>query len=326
MMADVHIPNPITKARVAMLWGGWSNEREISHSSATSCKAALEEAGFNNVVLLDVAEPNFVENLMQSMFDVAFIAMHGKYGEDGSVQGLLEILHMPYTFSNVSACVLASNKATAKVLYKHAGLPVAPSMVLEKTAQVSAEKVEALLGDYPFFVKPVCNGSSYGITKVKEANEFKEAVAYARKSSSRVLIECGIEGAEVTAPVLGYPEPFALPVVQINTGKDAEFYDLNVKYEPSELHHVIPAQLEADVIENIQDIAVQAHKTLGCSAASRSDFIVTKAGEPYLLETNVIPGMTSTSLFPDSAAHAHISFPELCTHFVEWAFVRTLND
>lgn len=319
-MTRVQIPTPITNARVAVLWGGWSNEREISHTSAKSCAKALTEAGFSQVMLLDVAETDFISQLTSGQFDVAFVAMHGKYGEDGSVQGLLEILHMPYTFSGVRACALASDKATAKIIYKHANLPVPPALVLTKDAQVDAAAIEFALGGYPVFVKPATNGSSYGVSKVHSEAELAAAVALARESGDRVLVERAVEGTEVTVPVLGYPDPIALPPIEINTG--ADFYNLQVKYEPSELHHVIPARLDPAVLEQVKAIAQAAHCALGCSAASRSDLIVTADGGPYLLETNVIPGMTETSLFPDSAAHAGITFPELCTHFVEWAFVR----
>lgn len=319
-MTEKHIPNPITDAHVALLYGGWSEEKEISKDSALSCKEALIEAGFCCVDLLEVSKKSFVSKLETGSYDVAFIAMHGAYGEDGSVQGLLDFLRIPYTFSGVRGAAIASHKAYEKRFYNGAHLLTPRALVISSGQKVDPEFASVFFDGAPVFVKPCTNGSSYGVSKVTDYNEYIQAVEKARKNSKEVIVEEAIEGMEVTVPVIGYPAPFALPVVQINTG--AEFYDNKVKYEPSELHHVIPADLSKETLKELQTCAVTAHQGLGLSAASRSDFIVTKEGEPYLLETNVIPGMTKTSLLPDSAAHAGISFPELCKHFVEWAFVR----
>lgn len=319
-MTEIHIPNPITDAHVALLYGGWSEEKDISKESALSCKEALLEAGFSTVELLEVSEKNFVSKLETGAYDVAFIAMHGAYGEDGSIQGLLDFLRLPYTFSGVRGAAIASHKAYEKLFYNGAHLLVPRFLVLSSGQKVDPEFTSVFFDGAPVFVKPCTNGSSYGVSKVTDYSEYTQAVEKARKNSKDVIVEEAIEGMEVTVPVIGYPEPFALPVVQINTG--ADFYDNKVKYEPSELHHVIPAELPQEIREELQACALTAHRCLGLSAASRSDFIVTKEGAPYLLETNVIPGMTKTSLLPDSAAHAGISFPELCKHFVEWAFVR----
>ena len=169
----------------------------------------------------------------------------------------------------------------------------------------------------PIFVKPATNGSSYGITKVTSASMLKDAIDLARAENDTALVEQCIEGMEITVPVLGNDDAEALPIVEIVT--NAEYYDLKVKYEPGELHHVIPARLSEDVYAKAQEYAVRAHKTLGCKGVSRSDFIVTADGVPYILETNTIPGMTETSLLPDSARHAGIEFPELCRRIVELA-------
>ena len=311
--------NDVTDNRVVVLAGGWSDEREISLSSGKACEKALREAGFNSVELLDVADSEFIHNLVEGHFDVAFVAMHGKYGEDGCVQGLLEVLHIPYTFSHVLSSAMGTAKNVAKVMYATMDIPMPQGVTYAAGSVPSDDELDKLVDRFglPLFVKPAGNGSSYGITRVTEREQLAGAIAYAGSKNDDVLVEQCIEGIEITVPVLGNDEPEALPIVEIVTGSD--FYDLKVKYEPGELHHVIPARLDQDVYARAQELAVRAHKALGCRGVSRSDFIVTSDGTPYILETNTIPGMTETSLLPDSARHAGIEFPELCRRIVELA-------
>ena len=309
----------VTNKKVAVLAGGWSDEREISLASGRACEKALREAGFATVELFDVAEKDFVRRMAEGDFDVAFIAMHGKFGEDGCVQGLLEVLHIPYTFSHVLASAMGTAKNVAKVMYATMDIPMPQGVTVPAGKVPGASELDELIErlGLPLFVKPAGNGSSYGITRVAERAQLEDAIKYAGSKNDDVLVEQCIEGMEITVPVLGNDDPEPLPIVEIVTG--AEFYDLKVKYEPGELHHVIPARLDADVYARAQELAVRAHKALGCRGVSRSDFIVTKDGTPYILETNTIPGMTETSLLPDSARHAGIEFPELCRRVVELA-------
>lgn len=309
----------VTQYRVAVLAGGWSDEREVSLSSGRACEEALRRAGFSSVELLDVAAEGFVAKLAQGGYDVAFVAMHGRYGEDGCIQGLLEILHLPYTFSNVLASAVGTEKEVAKALYREAGIPVPDGIDLAPGTVLSDEEAEELVGrlGLPLFVKPAANGSSFGVTRVSDRAALADALRLAGSTGDRVLVESCVCGTEITVPVLGNDEPVALPVVEVSF--DSEFYDLKVKYEPSELHHIIPARLEDEVYARAQELAVLAHKALGCRGASRSDFIVTADGTPVILETNTIPGMTGTSLLPDSARRAGIEFPELCRRLVELA-------
>ena len=311
--------NDVTNNKVVVLAGGWSDEREISLSSGKACEKALREAGFTSVELLDVADAEFIHNLVEGNFDVAFVAMHGKYGEDGCVQGLLEVLHIPYTFSHVLSSAMGTAKNVAKVMYATMDIPMPQGVTFAAGSVPSDVELDELVErfGFPLFVKPAGNGSSYGITRVTERDQLAGAIAYAGSKNDDVLVEQCIEGMEITVPVLGNDEPEALPIVEIVTG--SEFYDLKVKYEPGELHHVIPARLDKNVYARAQELAVRAHKALGCRGVSRSDFIVTSDGTPYILETNTIPGMTETSLLPDSARHAGIEFPELCRRIVELA-------
>lgn len=309
----------LTSRRVVVIGGGWSDEREISLESANEVRSALLEAGFATVDLLDLAARDFYARLVSGGYDVAFVALHGAYGEDGCIQGLLEILHIPYTFSGVAASAAASEKQIAKALFASAGIRAPRGVDLPAGAKLTSEQADELVEelDLPLFVKPAANGSSFGISRVTDRAALNDAIAAAGAAGGRVLVEECVEGMEITVPVIGNEDAHALPIVEIVTG--AEFYDLKVKYEPSSLHHVIPARLEPGVYARAQELAVRAHKALGCRGCSRSDFIVTAAGEPVILETNTIPGMTANSLLPDSARHGGIEFPELCARFVECA-------
>lgn len=305
--------------RVVVLCGGWSDERDVSITSGNECRKALLECGFKKVDLLDIAEDRFAEKLAGGNYDVAFPALHGRFGEDGCIQGMLEVMHIPYAFSGVFASAVATQKEAAKVLYAKAGIRTPRGVDLPAGAKLTQEQKDALVSKLglPLFVKPSGNGSSFGITRVTESSKLQEAVDLAGSEGERVLIEECVVGTEITVPVIGNADPHALPIVEIVT--DADFYDVKVKYEPAELHHVIPARLAPAVYAKAQDAAVAAHKALGCAGCSRSDFIVTQMGEPVILETNTIPGMTPASLLPDSARHGGIEFPELCAKFIELA-------
>lgn len=315
------MPNQdVTASRVAVLAGGWSDEREISLMSGGEVAEALREAGFSVVDLLDPASDGFAQRLVVGSYDVAFVAMHGRYGEDGAIQGMLDVMHIPYTFSGVFASSLAMEKDVAKVMFARAGIPV-PEGVELRGAEHTGQELDAIVDSLglPLFVKPVGNGSSFGVSKVRAREELDEAVHKAAAAGDKVLVEAAVEGTEVTVPVIGNDDPQAMPIIEVVTGENADFYDQNVKYEPSELHHVIPARVSDDVMARLREYAVLAHRVLGCRGCSRSDFIVRADGTPVILETNTIPGMTSASLLPDSARHAGIEFPELCRRFVEMA-------
>lgn len=309
----------VTACKVAVLAGGWSDEREVSLMSGREVTAALGEAGFEQVDMLDVAAPGFIDDIAHGGYDVAFVALHGRYGEDGCVQGLLEVLHIPYTFSGVLASAMTMEKGVAKAIYRRAGIPVADDVVLANGEPIDDARLDQIVADLglPLFVKPADNGSSYGISRVTDRASLGEAIRRADAEGARVLVESAVSGTEITVPVIGNENPQALAVIEVVTG--AEFYDVNVKYEPSELHHVIPARLAPQTYALAQQTAIQAHVALGCRGCSRSDFIVRDDGIPVILETNSIPGMTAASLLPDSARHVGITFPELCTRFVEFA-------
>lgn len=314
------MPNQdVTACKVAVLAGGWSDEREVSRLSGAEVSRALRAAGFERVDVIDPAEDTFFDTLIHGKYDVAFVAMHGRLGEDGSIQGLLDVLHMPYTFSGVFASAIAMQKDAAKAVFERAGIPV-PQGVELSDANLSEEELDELVEQLglPLFVKPSGNGSSFGISRVSERDDLRDAIKKALSAGDKVLVESAVEGVEITVPVLGNDDnAHALPIIEVVTG--ADFYDEKVKYEPSELHHVIPARLSEQSYALAQEYAVRAHRALGCRGCSRSDFIVRADGVPVILETNTIPGMTAASLLPDSARHAGIEFPALCRKFVELA-------
>lgn len=309
----------VTEKRVALLCGGWSDEREVSLASARECSDALRQAGFSSVDMLDVADPGFVHAIADGGYDVAFVALHGRYGEDGCVQGFLELLGIPYTFSGVLASAVASDKAMAKDIYREHGIPTPDDITLFAGDPLEPDVVLGALG-LPVFVKPVSNGSSYGITKVSKAEELAGAVEVAFAYDSRVLVEQAVTGTEITVPVIGNEHPDALPAVEIRV--DSGFYDLEAKYDDPAKHHVIPPALPQATVTRAQELACRAHVALGCAGASRSDFIVDADGVPYMLETNVVPGMTAESLMPDAARRAGTGFSDLCRRLVELALER----
>lgn len=316
-MTDIH------ELKVAVLYGGWSSEREVSLHSGQECAHALKEAGFTQVDEFDIAAPDFAANISAGNYDVAFVALHGRYGEDGCIQGFLEILGIPYTFSGVLGCAAAADKAVAKDIYREHGIPTPEGVCLLKGDEYNTDELVATLG-LPLFVKPAANGSSYGVTRVDKAENLDQALSDAFALDTRVLVETAISGTEITIPVFGNDHPKALPAVEIRY--DSEFYDLAVKYDDPTKHHVIPPELPDEVMERANEMACRAHVALCCAGVSRSDFIIAADGTPYMLETNIIPGMTASSLLPDAARRAGIEFPQLCEKLIELALERPVRS
>ena len=306
--------------RIAVLAGGISDEREISLNSGENARNALEAAGFGTVDMLDPGSAEFLNELAQGSYDAAFIALHGRGGEDGMIQSILEYLDIPYTGSGVIASACAADKDVSKALYERADIPVAKGAVIERGQAVDAAALVEELGG-SCFVKPAINGSSYGVSIVHDAADLAAALDLAFEHGDKALVEQQLVGTEITVGVYEGDVLTALPVVEIRKGEGAEFYDLEVKYsDPTDIHR-IPAQIPPEDYRRAQELACRAHEALGCSGLSRSDFIVTEAG-PVILETNTIPGMTDTSLYPDEIRHAGMSFSDVCTHLIELALAR----
>lgn len=302
--------------RVALLAGGKSGEREISLASGNGARAALEEAGFD-VTVLDPAENADLKRLIDGPFDVAFLCLHGKYGEDGTMQGLLEIIGLPYTGSGVWSSALAMDKPKAKLYYERAGIPTPPSITLHIGDEYDTRSITDQIGPH-CVVKPGTEGSALGVFIVDNLASLGEAIERAFELDDEILIERYIKGTELTVAVLGDDEHVeALPIIEIVPA--SEFYDYESKYAPGGSKHICPAPLTSSMTSMVEELAIRAHRALSCKGVSRSDFIVEDNGSCWILETNTIPGMTGTSLLPDAARAAGISFPELCTRLVRIA-------
>ena len=291
--------------KVAVRMGGPSAEREVSLSSGRECAAALRAEGYD-VVEVD-AGPDLAQRLGQIAPDVAFNALHGRWGEDGCVQGLLEWLRIPYTHSGVLASALAMDKARSKDVFAAAGLPVAESRIVP-LAEARARHVLPP----PYVVKPNNEGSSVGVHIVPAGANAPPPLG--PDMPAEVMVEAFVPGRELTVTVMG---DRALTVTDIVT---AGWYDYDAKYRPGGSRHVLPAALPGQVFDACRDIALAAHRALGCRGLTRSDFRWDESrglGGLVLLETNTQPGMTPTSLSPEQAAHAGIGFPALCRWIVE---------
>ena len=303
--------------RVVVLYGGISAEREVSLSSGIQVIAALREFGFE-VDPVDVGHDlGAVIAALTPKPDVVFNALHGRFGEDGAIQGVLDWLGIPYTHSGVRASALAMDKQAAKALFVSAGLPVAPGRMV---AIADLEAADPL--PLPYVVKPVNEGSSVGVTVVRGGDNRRAEIARSWTFGPTALVEEFIPGRELTVAVL---DDRALAVTEIKAVAGT-FYDYESKYADGGSRHIIPAAVHPDAYTRAMDVAVAAHRALGCRGATRCDFRYDDtAGEPgrlVLLEINTQPGLTATSLLPEQAAHCGISFPNLCAWMVENATCR----
>ena len=296
---------------VAVLKGGISNEREVSLSSGRECANALRNAGFT-VTEVDVGY-DIAERLREVKPDVAFNALHGPFGEDGTIQGVLEFLRIPYTHSGVLASALAMNKHQAKIMFRAAGIPVTDHTIASR-----GEVGRAHVMQPPYVVKPVADGSSYGIFIVKadQSHPPQEILGSDWKGGEELMVERYIPGRELTCAVMG---DVALGVTEIIT--DLAFYNYEAKYATGGSRHVLPANIQPKIYDKVQKMALKAHAALGCRGVTRTDFRFNdragEDGELVCLEINTQPGMTPTSLAPEQALHAGHSFEELVTWMVE---------
>ncbi|MCL2324871.1 MAG: D-alanine--D-alanine ligase [Actinomycetia bacterium] len=310
--------------KVAVLLGGSSAEREVSLATGGMVAGALRDSGFE-IRLFDTQDSSFIAALMDFAPDVVFNALHGRGGEDGTMQGLLEVLGYPYTGSGVLASALAMDKSASKQIYLDAQLPTSPYLVFPAADIIADEghgpyraRIISELGN-DVVVKPNHEGSSVGVTIVHagDGDDLSAALTRAASYGGRVLVERFIAGTEVMASVLGNADPHALPTIEVVAR--GNFYDYDSKYSPGGSEHIIPARVGEEANKACAQLAEQAHRALGCWGYSRSDLIVDEAGQPWLIETNTLPGMTRTSLFPDAARAVGIDFAELCVLLVHLA-------
>ena len=303
--------NPRSLGKVAVLMGGRSAEREISLMSGNGVLKALRSRGVDAHAFDPAARD--LNMLRKEKYRRAFIALHGRFGEDGTVQGALELLGIPYTGSGVLASALAMDKVRTKRLWAAEGLPTAEHILLGR--ETSFPAVARKLG-LPLFVKPASEGSSVGMTKVRAASRLKKAYALAARHDPVVIAEKFIDGPELTAGILGER---VLPLIRIETPR--EFYDYQAKYFTDDTRYLIPCGLPKAKERQLQALCLQAFRALGCRGWGRVDLMLDRRGRPYLLEINTSPGMTGHSLVPMAARAAGLSYENLCMRILEGARV-----
>lgn len=304
--------------KVLVLMGGQSTEREISLKSGQAVYKALKEKGYTAVTLdMNSAAAAAIQDIAP---DVVFIALHGNKGEDGTVQGMLEIMGIPYTGSGVAASAICMNKVLTKKLLSYEGIATAPFTILKKWEYNNPEQAAKDLMDklgLPLVIKASNQGSSIGTFIVKKADQLIQSIDSAFRYDSEIVAEKYIEGMELTVAVIGNSKPQVLPAIEITA--ENEFYDYQAKYTPGKCAHIIPARIGDETRNKINQMAEQTYITMGCLGFARVDFMVDSLGNPYILEVNTIPGMTEMSLVPDAARAAGISFEELVEMIVNYA-------
>jgi len=302
------------KLTVALLSGGISSEREVSLNSGNQVYEALDKEKYE---VLRYDPKTDLQRLVTDAgrIDVALVILHGPFGEDGTIQGLLDLLNIPYQGSGVLGSAVAMNKHLAKQLYRNAGLPVPEYRILEAGDPLDADEIQAQL-HLPLVVKPVAAGSSVGMTIVRAAESIRPAVQKAFEFDTAVLLEAYIDGTEVTGGVIGNDKDLqALPLIEIVPDPRYEFFDYEAKYTPGATQEICPARIPEPLAEKARSYALKAHRVLCCKGYSRTDMIL-KDDELYVLETNTIPGMTATSLFPQAAAAGGLPFGALLDRLI----------
>ena len=299
---------------IGVLCGGPSREREISLRSGRAVHEALRSLGLACALVELSQDPDRIpEEIQAARPGCAFIALHGAFGEDGTVQSLLEQMKIPYTGSSAEACCYGMDKNSSRLKWLAAGLPVPHS----KTADPLSAAAKAGEIKFPLVVKPVSEGSSLGMSIVDSIEELPAAVEQAASFGETFLLEEYLAGPELTVGIL---QDRPLPVIQVVPKR--RFYDFVAKYTPGMTEYLVPAPIPPETAKTVQDLALRAHETLGCSSFSRVDLILVEGRGPVLLELNTVPGMTQTSLLPKAAASAGISFPELCRRMLSSALAR----
>ena len=294
-------------SKIAVLCGGMSSEAEVSRRSGKGCFDALQRLGYKNAELVEV-DKNIAQKLKDGKYDYAYNALHGKYGEDGCIQGVLEILKIPYTGCGVMSSAICMNKEyTKRILSTCKDIPMAKSAFVQKGENLE-EKTANL--KFPVITKPVSEGSSFGMTKVNTRNELQAAYQEAIKYNDDVLIEEFIEGFFVTVGVLEQDgKNFATEILEIRPKN--EWYDFEAKYTAGMSEFILPARINEELTKRTKDIAVKAHETAGCRGVSRVDFMISNDAIPYVIEINTSPGMTVTSDLPAQAKVMGISYDDL---------------
>lgn len=305
------------KIKVALLAGGASGEREVSLAGAVGFEEAINHDKYE----LSRYDPKTDLGLLArdaDSLDVAFILLHGTYGEDGTVQGFLDLLGIPYQGSGVLGSALAMDKNMAKILYRLNGLPVAEWEMAVAADKDNPERLLEML-QFPLVVKPIREGSSLGMSVARDLEELKKGIRLAYEHDSQVMVEQFVKGREITVGVLGNDDLAPLPLIEIIPGAEFTFFDYKAKYKKGASQEICPAVVDASIAEKAQEFAVAAHRALQLRGYSRTDMMLTEEGSLYILETNTIPGMTPTSLLPQAADEYGLNFSELIDKLLQLA-------
>lgn len=294
--------------KIALLYGGTSSEREISIKSGKAVENIFFNLGLNYKVFDPLNKETFVNQLVDFNPDVVFIALHGKGGEDGTIQGLLDYLGFTYTGSGLKASAVAMDKALTKTILKANNLPVPEGFVLHSENELKKIKEKI---DFPVVVKANSEGSSVGVFIVESLDSLEEKVKDCFKLDSKVIIEKFVEGRELTVSILN-GKPLEIVEIKVEDG----FYDYKNKYITGKTKYICPAEIETDIYKNLQDLSLEAYNLIGCKGAARVDIILDKNSNPYILEINTIPGLTEKSLLPKAAKAAGFSFEDLILEMV----------
>jgi D-alanine-D-alanine ligase len=304
------------KIRLALLSGGISSEREVSLNSGNQVLDALDKDKYNIIRYDPKTDLKQLVTDADSI-DAALIILHGPFGEDGTVQGLLDLLDIPYQGAGVLGSSVAMNKLTAKQLYDNAEIPTPSYLAFSMNEEINTSRVVETL-NLPLVIKPACAGSSVGMTIVKDETGLENAFKLGFQHDDTIIVEKYIKGVELTCGVLGNDDLEALPVIEIIPGEGHEFFDYNAKYVAGETNEICPARIDDSTTKKVQQLAKKAHQALFLKGYSRTDFILCNS-ELQVLETNTIPGMTATSLYPQSAKVGGYSFTALLDKLIELA-------
>lgn len=311
----------MSRLKLALLSGGTSNEREVSLRSGEAVFEALDKKQyeiFRYDPKTDLEE--FIKDCLEKKFELVLPILHGAVGEDGKLQGMLDILGVKYVFSNTLAHAISMNKDKAKIIAKAAGIPTPDSIIINKSDNYNLTKITEKLG-LPIMVKPVSSGSSVGISKAKNDADLNTGISDALQHCDEVILEKFIAGREFTVPVIGNRVPEALPVIEIIPNV-SDFYDYRSKYEEGGSDHVCPAEIDVEVARKMQETAIKAFKTIGCADLARADFMMDSENNFYFIEINTIPGMTSTSNVPEAARATGVSYGDFLDRLINGALEK----
>jgi len=317
--------DPLTRARVGVLMGGQSAERDVSLRTGEAVYNALLRRGYD-AVTIDVG-PSLYKDLLDCEVKIAFLALHGPGGEDGSIQGFLECLRIPYTGSGIRASAIGMHKEVTKTLLAVHDIPVPAGLVATTGEPLSCAKaLRSAKLQLPVVVKPASQGSTIGVTIVRKPSQWKEALTLAHRYDDEAMIEGYIPGHEVTVGVVTGKDGRvkAFPAVEIVA--PGGFYDFSAKYQKGRTQYLCPAPLTAETAREIRDAAIRTYEVLGCEGAARIDFRITPKGKAYVLEINTVPGMTETSLLPMAAARAGLSYDQLTELILQSALARSERE